>query len=145
MEHVSPYRQFSRLTNLGLTFLAGQGALENGKPVAGGIREHTKHAVLVNGGSILARMGLGLSNIVYALVCIADIKTNMAEFDATWIEIFGSTFPPRFFIGGEPPNGSLVEIMFIISEGGVEWGEEGVPEPFTGDREVGHIVTEGQD
>ena len=94
-----PGLPFSEAVEVGeMLFLSGQiGTDTNGKLVAGGIAEETRHA-LANIGRVLARCGSSMQRVVKATVMLADMA-EWPAMNAEYKKFFPNNPPARSAFG----------------------------------------------
>jgi len=90
-----PGLPFSEAVEVGdLLFLSGQiGTDTNGKLVAGGIADETRHA-LANIGRVLARHGSAMERVVKVIVMLADMA-EWPAMNAEYVKFFAKNPPAR--------------------------------------------------
>ena len=94
-----PGLPFSEAVEVGdLLFLSGQiGTDTNGKLVAGGIADETRHA-LANIGRVLARHGSAMERVVKVTVMLADMA-EWPAMNAEYVKFFAKNPPARSAFG----------------------------------------------
>jgi 2-iminobutanoate/2-iminopropanoate deaminase len=102
----------------GFVFLSGQLGLDpaTNALAPGGVEAETRQS-LTNISTILAELGLSLSNVVKTTVFLRDMG-DFARMNAVYAEFFPKDFPARSAVQAAalPKNGA-VEIEVIVSSG----------------------------
>ena len=96
-----------------LAFLAGQGPIYNGTAVGGPIREQAA-VTLQNLAGCLGRLGVDKSAVVTCTCYLADLG-DVSEFNAAYLEFFGSHRPARTTVQAQLIGGIAVEITAVVA------------------------------
>jgi 2-iminobutanoate/2-iminopropanoate deaminase len=96
-----------------IAFLAGQGPIAAGKPVPGTMREQAR-LTLRNLGECLARLGADASAVVNCTCYLADL-TGLADFNAAYLEFFGTHRPARTTVCAQLIGGIGLEISAVVA------------------------------
>ena len=113
-EPVGPYSVATEAN--GFVFVSGQVAIDpaTNAPVAGGVETQARQ-VLENVRSVLADVGLVMSDVVKTSIFLADIA-DFGKVNAVYAEFFDDARPARSTIqAGALPGGYLVEIDLIAA------------------------------
>src|SRR5271170_1058821 len=96
-----------------MAFLAGQGPIRDGRIVPGPVRAQAE-VTLRNLAGCLARLGVDSSAVVSCTCYLSDIG-EISEFNAAYLEFFGSYRPARTTVQAQLISGISVEITAVVA------------------------------
>lgn len=103
------------LAKNGFVFLSGQIYLKDGKLLEGTIEEQT-HQIMKNLHEVLAKEGLGFSDVVKTTIYTTDMSLY-AQVNDVYANYFADNPPAREMIGvKELPLGARLEISMIAAK-----------------------------